>query len=83
MSRRDLAHVMTALADAAHAEVGVGVAVAVLDQAIGRSVGDLRTVLNLQSLQADGLVQETAPGTWALTDAGLRRMREDHELSDR
>ncbi|MEA2288507.1 MAG: hypothetical protein QOD55_504, partial [Solirubrobacteraceae bacterium] len=30
MSQRDLAHVMTALTDAAHAEVGVGVPVAVV-----------------------------------------------------
>ncbi|MEA2228637.1 MAG: hypothetical protein QOC64_3552 [Solirubrobacteraceae bacterium] len=83
MSRRDLAHVMTALADAAQAEVGVGVPVAVIDDAIGRASGDMRTPLNLRSLEADGLVRETDAGTWALTEAGLRRMREDDELSGR
>jgi hypothetical protein len=83
MSRRDLAHVMTALADAAHAEAGVGVPVAVLDDAIGRGHGDMRTLLNLRSLEADGLVHQTDAGTWALTEAGLQRLREDEELSDR
>jgi hypothetical protein len=82
MSRRDLVHVMTALADAAQAEAGVGVPVAVLDEAIGRSRGDMRTGLNLQSLAADGLVRENAPGVWALTEAGVQRMRDDQELSD-
>jgi hypothetical protein len=83
MSRRDLVHVMTALADAAHAEVGVGVPVGVLDEAIGRGHGDMRTVLNLRSLQADGLVAETDDGLWSLTEAGLQRLREDDELSGR
>lgn len=81
MSRRDLAHLMTALADAAEARVGVGVPVAVLDEAIGRSDGDMRTPLNLQSLEAEGLVQEVGTGTWALTHAGIERLREDEELS--
>jgi hypothetical protein len=83
MSRRDLAHVMTALVEAAHAEVGVGVPVSVLDQAIGRSVGDLRTVLNLQTLEADGLVRQREDGMWSLTEAGVQRLRDDQELSDR
>jgi len=73
---------MTALADAAHAQVGVGVSVAVLDEAIGRGRGDMRTPLNLKSLQADGLVREGEPGMWALTEAGIQWLREDEELSD-
>jgi hypothetical protein len=73
---------MTALADAAHAQVGVGVPVAVLDEAIGRGRGDMRTPLNLKSLQDDGLVREGEPGTWALTEAGIQWLREDEELSD-
>jgi hypothetical protein len=83
MSRRDLAHLMTALADAAHAEAGIGVPVAALDEAIGRGRGDMRTPLNLESLQSDGLVRRLENGTWALTDAGVSWLREDEELSDR
>lgn len=83
MSQRDLVHVLTALADAAHAEVGVGVPIAVLDRAVGRGGGDLRTVLNLQSLAAEGLVQEADAGHWALTPAGVQRLRDDEELSRR
>ena len=74
---------MTALADTSHAQAGVGVPVAVLDEAIGRGRGDMRTPLNLQSLEADGLVRQLADGTWALTEAGIERLREDQELSDR
>jgi DNA-binding transcriptional ArsR family regulator len=83
MSQRDLAHLMTALADAAHAEAGVGVSVAALDEAIGRSRRDMRTPLNLESLRAEGLVDQLEDGTWALTEAGVQRLREDEELSDR
>jgi hypothetical protein len=83
MSRRDLVHVLNALADAAHGEAGVGAPVDVLDRAIGRSLGDMRTLLNLQSLEADGLVQSVDEGSWALTDAGVQRLRDDAELSDR
>jgi hypothetical protein len=83
MSRRDLAHLMTALADAAHARAATGVPVSVLDEAIGRGRGDMRTPLNLQSLEADGLVERTGAGVWALTDAGLAWLREDEQLSDR
>jgi hypothetical protein len=82
MSRRDLAHVMTALADAAHAEAGTGVAIDVLDEAIGRGRGDMRTPLNLQSLAADGLVEEASDGVWALTEAGVQRLRDDQQLSN-
>jgi hypothetical protein len=82
MSQRDLAHLMTALADAAHAEAGVGVPVAVLEEAIGRGRGDMRTPLNLQSLETEGLVRRLDDGSWALTEAGVERLREDDELSD-
>jgi len=82
MSRRDLAHLITALADAAHAEAGVGVPVRMLDEAIGRGRGDMRTPLNLESLQGEGLVRRLEDGTWALTEAGVERLREDEELSD-
>ena len=83
MSQRDLAHLMTALADAAHAEADVGVPVAELDEAIGRGRADMRTPLNLASLEAQGLVRQLAGGTWALTRAGIEWLREDEALSDR
>ena len=76
MSRRDLAHVLTALGDAAQADVGVGVPVAAIDRAIGRGANDMRTALNLEDLQADGLVARMADGTWALTQAGVERLRD-------
>jgi hypothetical protein len=76
MSRRDLVHVLTALADAAHAGVGVGVPISVIDRAIGRGAGDMRTTLNLEALEADGLVTQTLDGSWALTDAGAERVRD-------
>jgi hypothetical protein len=72
---------MTALADAAHARAGVGVPVALLDEAIGRGRADMRTPLNLRSLEADGLVEQLRDGTWALTEAGIATLREDEELS--
>jgi hypothetical protein len=81
MSRRDLVHLMTALADASHARAGVGVSVAVLDEAIGRGRADMRTPLNLASLEAEGLVERLEDGTWALTVAGIEKMREDEQLS--
>jgi hypothetical protein len=81
VSQRDLAHLMTALADASHARAGVGVPVAVLDEAIGRGRADMRTPLNLASLEAEGLVERLDDGTWALTAAGIEKMREDAELS--
>ena len=43
----------------------------------------MRTPLNLASLESEGLVQQLAGGTWALTEAGVERLREDEELSDR
>jgi hypothetical protein len=83
VSRRDLAHLMNALAEATHAEADVGVPVAALDDAIGRGRADMRTPLNLAALEADGLVRQLEPGTWALTQAGIEWLREDEELSDR
>jgi hypothetical protein len=77
VSRRDLAHVLTALADAAQAEAGVGVPVAVLDEAIGRGRGDMRTPLNLASLEAEGLVEDLGADGWALTAAGVQRLRDE------
>jgi len=74
---------MAALADAAHAEAGVGVSVEALDEAIGRSRRDMRTPLNLASLEADGLVRKLDDGSWALTEAGVQWLRQDQELSDR
>jgi hypothetical protein len=43
----------------------------------------MRTPLNLQSLEGEGLVRQLGDGTWALTEAGIERLREDQELSDR
>lgn len=79
MSRRDLDHLLHALADAAHAEAGVAVPVAVLDEAIGRSRNDMRTPLNLASLAADGLVHDHGADGWSLTEAGVARLRADDE----
>ena len=83
VSRRDLLHLMNALwrlSDGAH---GVGVGVAALDVAIGRGHGDMRTPLNLQTLNDDGLVQRLPDGTWALTPHGIHWLKQDRELSDR
>jgi hypothetical protein len=77
MSQRDLLHVLTAVADAAHAEIGVGVPVSVIDRAIGRGAGDMRTPLNLEALRADGLVVPADDGSWALTQAGVERLRDN------
>jgi hypothetical protein len=82
MSRRDLAHVLTALWELTGARAGVAVDVADVDEAIGRGRGDMRTPLNLESLAADGLVA-AAGGGWALTPEGIARIAEDRELSDR
>ena len=83
MSRRDLAHVLTALWDLTGARPGVAVDVADVDELIGRGHGDMRTPLNLQSLAADGLVASVQSGGWALTSDGIARIAEDRELSDR
>ena len=74
-------HLLTALADAAHAQAGVGVPVAVLDEAIGRGRRDMRTPLNLQSLSDEGRVVKLGDGTWALTAQGIAWLKQDRELS--
>jgi hypothetical protein len=83
MSRRDLVHVLTALSDLAGAAAGVGVAVAAIDEAVGRGRGDLRTTLNLASLAADGLAEQLPDGTWALTPDGVARHQADEDYADR
>ena len=81
MSRRDLAHVMTALHNLTGGRAGTAVDLAAIDEAIGRSRRDMRTPLNLADLAADGLVASPADGTWALTDDGVEWIRRDRELS--
>jgi hypothetical protein len=80
MSRRDLAHVLTALWNLSGAAPDVVVAVADIDKAIGRGHGDMRTPLNLQSLAEQGLVV-AAGGGWALTPQGVEWIVQDRELS--
>jgi hypothetical protein len=43
----------------------------------------MRTPLNLASLQADGLAEAGADGTWSLTAAGAQRHREDEDYAGR
>lgn len=83
MSRRDLAHVMTALWNLSGGEAGAGVEVADVDEAIGRGNADMRTPLNLGSLADQGHATMLPDGTWALTDAGVEWLRQDRELSGR
>jgi hypothetical protein len=83
VSRRDLAHVLTALSDLSGAQAGVGVAVADVDAAVGRGRGDMRTPLNLQSLAHDGLAEPLDDGRWALTPAGVERHRQDEDYESR
>jgi hypothetical protein len=83
MSRRDLAHVMTALWELSGGLAGAPVAVAAVDEAIGRGRGDMRTPLNLGSLAGEGVVVALDDGRWALTAEGVARIAEDRELSDR
>jgi hypothetical protein len=82
MSRRDLAHVMTALHDLSGGRAGMAVDIGAIDEAIGRGRRDMRTPLNLADLAADGLVAAAGDGRWALTDDGIERMRRDRELSN-
>ena len=81
VSRRDLAHVLSALWDRSSARAGTAVAVAAVDEAIGRHQGDMRTPLNLESLRADGLVVPAGDDAWALTPEGVAWVRRDRELS--
>lgn len=83
MSRRDLAHVRTALWNLSGGQAGVAVDVADIDEAVGRGRGDMRTPLNLQSLEDDGLVGVLGDGRWALTPPGIEWIVQDRELSDR
>ena len=82
VSRRDLAHAMTALWDLTGGTAGVPVAAAAVNEAIGRGRGDMRTPLNLQSLADAGIVEALADGGWALTPQGVATIAEDRELSD-
>jgi hypothetical protein len=83
VSRRDLARILNALWRASGGVAERGVPVADIDQAIGRGHGDMRTPLNLRSLQDEGLAVLLAESTWALTPEGIAWLKEDRELSDR
>jgi hypothetical protein len=83
MSRRDLVHVLRALAELSGGRAGGGVPIADVDERIGRHRDDMRTPLNLADLAADGRVARLADGTWALTPAGVDWLAQDRELSDR
>ena len=83
MSRRDLAHVLTALWNLSGGDPAIAVPVANIDEAIGRGRDDMRTPLNLKSLSDDGLVARLPDGTWALTPQGIAWLAQDRELSDR
>ncbi len=83
MSRRDLAHVLTALWTLSGGEADVVVAVTDLDEAIGRGRGDMRTSLNLQSLGEEGLVVALSDASWALTAQGVAWIMQDRRLSER
>jgi hypothetical protein len=81
VSRRDLAHVLTALWNLSGGKPDVAVNVADVDEAIGRGHRDMRTPLNLQSLAEQGLVAP-AGGGWALTPQGVESIVQDRELSE-
>ena len=83
MSRRDLAHVLDVLWQRSGGEPGVGVAVADIDTAIGRAHGDMRTLLNLQSLAGDGRAVTLPDGRWALSPEGVAWLEQDRDLSGR
>ena len=83
MSRRDLAHVLTALWDLSGHEAAVAVEIDEIDNAIGRGRRDMRTPLNLRSLGEEGLVAALGDGRWALTPQGIAWIVQDRELSDR
>jgi hypothetical protein len=83
MSRRDLAHVLTSLWQRSGGRSAIAVAVADIDEDIGRGRGDMRTPLNLRSLEEQGFVVALEDGTWALTPEGVAWIVQDRELSDR
>jgi Mn-dependent DtxR family transcriptional regulator len=82
VSRRDLAHVLTALWNLSGGKPDVPVKVSDVDEAIGRGHRDMRTPLNLQSLAEQGLVDLADAGGWALTPQGVASIVQDRELSD-
>jgi hypothetical protein len=71
---------MDALWDLSGGKADVGVAVADIDEAIGRGHGDMRTPLNLGSLRDDGRAAELDDGHWALTQYGVDWLVEDRSL---
>jgi hypothetical protein len=81
VSRRDLAHVLTALWNLSGGRPGAAVTVADVDEAIGRGHRDMRTPLNLRSLAEQGLVAPAEAGGWALTPKGIASIEQDRELS--
>jgi hypothetical protein len=83
VSQRDLVHVLGCLWDRSGGRAGVPVAIADIDEDIGRGRGDMRTPLNLSALERQGLVVSPDDGAWALTSQGVARIAEDRELSDR
>lgn len=83
VSRRDLAHVLRCLWDRSGGQADTPVAIADIDEDIGRGRGDMRTPLNLGALERQGLVVSPTDGTWALTPQGVAQIVEDRELSDR
>ncbi len=83
MSQRDLAHVLRSLWDRSGRQADIPVAIADIDEDIGRGRGDMRTPLDLSALERQGLVVSPSDGAWALTSQGVARIVEDRELSDR
>ncbi len=83
VSQRDLAHVLRSLWERSGGKADVPVAIADIDEDIGRGRGDMRTSLNLSALEREGLVVSPNDGAWALTSPGVARIAEDRELSDR
>jgi hypothetical protein len=81
MSQRDLKHVLTALWDRSGGEPDVPVATADIDEDIGRGHRDMRTTLNLRSLEEQGLVAALDDDSWALTPQGVAWIVQDRELS--
>ena len=82
MSQRDLAHVLRSLWDRSGGKADVPVAIADIDEDIGRGRGDMRTPLTLGALEGQGLVVSLTDGAWALTSQGVARIADDRELSD-
>jgi len=83
VSQRDLVRILNALWTLSGGHPNTGVNVSDLDSAIGRGRGDMRTPLNLQSLNQDGRAVPLPDGTWALTPLGVDWLKQDRELSDR